>query len=1162
MMKKFNVLDRQMILHQHYLLEASAGTGKTFSIQNIVVRLLIESQHGAEPLPLNKILVVTFTRAATRDLRLRIRSNIEQALHSLNEWINSKTIAGTTPDYLKAFMEDGEECVQKAKKRLQQALFGFDQAQIFTIHSFCSRMLKQYAMESDMGFHAMYGEETLPQSEILAVIRDFFRTEVRLESYSPAQLDIVLKEDPDQKKLLRTIKSGYDFEELPTFRQLYLQFVAIMYELKQIYPLQSLEMLADFQAQSASYRNYKSGETKAETLAKVARFAALFDQEEWTTEDFDKLIQDDLVWTMALDPKLLKSRKVASDALHYPTLTQELKQRLEPLVLQAGSFPVLLTRLARDCQKLLRRYQREEEKLSPDDLLRKMDWALDQAHFLEQIQLTYQAAIIDEFQDTDPIQWQIFRRLFIPDERVWTGYLYLVGDPKQSIYSFRQADIYTYLAAAQALGEHHCYSLDVNYRSQPHLVNALNALFSSENTPRLIPLPKKDFYLPYQPVFTSPSNQDRHFQDEKGAVHFFIGDGSAFKRPKWQDLEDKVFFPFIVQEIRRLQEQKGFAFRQFAVLVRDRHQALRLAEYFDAQQVPYLNQRGTSLAESTALTSLIDLIRAILHPHDRGAIRTALGTPLLGWNHAELKTDDYLEPILAVIQRLRQSLAEKGFAFFFQEFLQSSWRMDGISVLEHLLSKEGGLEFYHDLQQIADIAIDHRYREWNGPEGLIPFLDKFQLWQENDDERVKRFQDPSKDGVKILTLHFSKGLEFDIVFALGLAQRSGMRNELIPIEKEGQLLLTPLVEECEEHHRFCEETDAEKMRQLYVAMTRAKYQLYIPISLHFPTDRLAFGDASPIDLFLGRLWQPACSYGELYERIKQFNGKIFLEFIQEVGSKHHISYSIHEEISLAAIPKQANTCIDLKQPSPVEVVAPELIMASFSSLNHPSITTKRLLKAPPHDFNHPIKDVHTLPASSDTGVFIHQLLEKLSFGDFYSLKNSQEALPLVRPLIQRAAFKDWESVLADLAFNVMHADLGIHTTPFCLAELEPWQHYREMSFLFPYESSLALEGLMEVDGLIKGIVDLIFVHQKRYYIIDWKSNWLGNSPEDYHQSHLHEAMVEHGYLIQAKIYTEALKRYLSLVEPRPFEACFGGTLYLFLRGMQAGKQTGIYTIAP
>lgn len=1167
-MKKFQVLDRNLTLHQHYLLEASAGTGKTFSIQNIVVRLLIESQDNHEPLPLQKIIVVTFTRAATRDLKIRIRSNIEQALQYLQNWQIQDPLVEQAPDYLKACMEKGEEAVRLARKRLQQALFTFDQAQIFTIHSFCARMMRQFALESDMGLQSMAGDELLPQSEIFAIIRDFFRTEVRMENYSLAQLEILLKSDPQQKKLLKLIQTGYEFPVYPSFWEVYRQFNEKMLALKQEFSLTSKKMIEDFRHQAGAYRNHNSKETKEATLAKVIRFAKLCDQEEWSMQDMEGLIGDGLAWVKALHPELLKGKPPKPEELHYPHLTRQLKDTLHAMIEESGDFAILLTRMAGDCQKLLKRYQREEEKLSPDDILRKMNDALDQSIFLCKVQGNYQAAIIDEFQDTDPLQWQIFQRLFLSEPYPWPGYLYLVGDPKQSIYSFRQADIYTYLRAAQALGEHHCFSLNVNYRSQPRLVQALNMLFASEHLPHFIPLPKKSLYLAYQPVQAANVNHPQLVENGLGALHFFIADGQAFKKPKLTDLEIHVFFPFIGQEITRLCKQNDLKFRQFAVLVRDRHQALRFAEYLDHLGIPYLNQRGTSLADSPAHQALTDLVRAVLHPQDRGAIRIALGSPLMGWSHEEVKKAESMEFILLFVQRLRMCLINKGFATFFQEMLHAICKPDGQTVLEQILAREGGLEFYRDLQQIADLIVDHQYREWNGPEGVISFLDQFQTWEENEDVRIKRIQDPTTDGVKILSLHFSKGLEFDIVFALGLANRTGVKDDLIPVERDGRLQLIPVAENSEDHLRYCEECDAEKMRQLYVALTRAKMQLYIPVALHLPSEKMKWGDASPMDLFLARLWQPAVSsYEELYERIKSYTGKSLLEFLQSVGKEHFMTFSIHQEVSYD-YPREAHA----KEPpllhSPAHVVVPGKLfwMTSFSTLSqhfeYKAAERMPLLTHSPRDYECVTKEVHTLPANSETGLLIHMILEKVNFRDFRYLKNEEEALFFIRPFVQKSAFKEWELVIAQLIFHTLKTPLSEELNDFCLSDLEPCQLYREMPFVFPYKKVDSIEEIELKEGLIKGAIDCLFEYQGYYYLLDWKTNWLGLQLEAYARVNLQLAMREHAYFLQASIYTEAIKRYLSLVENRQFEECFGGAFYLFMRGIQPGHRTGIYHFMP
>lgn len=1146
-MKEFNVLDRELSFDGHFLLEASAGTGKTFSIQNIVVRLLLEGS-----LTLKEILVVTFTRAATRDLKQRIRQTIDQASDFLNQWIIRNEIPEEAPDYLQAIMEEGEESVLKARKKVQLALFTFDQAQIFTIHAFCARMLKQYAMESDLGFHAKLGEESLPRSELQRVVRDFFRTEMDEESYSAGQLEILLKEDPDQNKLLRLVQNGYEWAELPSLSVLYGRFVEAMARLQRTHLLSSKTLLEDFIELSKGFKQ-QTGEKKEKTLEKINRFSTLFDQEDWTVEDFDQILKDGLVWALALHPKLVKKQPKAAGFLHHPGLSEQFKKELEPILYLASDVSVLLARVAKGCRDHLRRYLKEEEKLGPDDLLKKIETALEGKEFLKKVQSNYQAAIIDEFQDTDPVQWSIFRRLFLAEESAWAGHLYLVGDPKQSIYAFRQADIYTYLEAARALGDARCFSLNVNYRSQPQLVEALNCLFSSENSPDFISLPKIKKPLLYQPVQCSSKNAP--FSDEKGAVHFFIADAQASKKVKIGELETDVFFPFIGQEIIRIKEEKGFAYRQFAVLVKDRHQALRMAEFFDGHGIPYLNQRGVSLAESSALSSLVSLIQAVLHPQDRGAIKEALGTPLLGWNQEDLSLENNWETALPVLQRLRQALMDKGFAVFFQELLESCWRMDQLAVLEQILARENGIDFYHDLQQIADIVIDHQYTGWNGYEGLVPFLDQFHEWSDNDDPRLKRFQDPSKDGVKILTLHFSKGLEFDIVFALGVVNQGREIEALIPVENQGKTILAPATSDSVEYRRYCEECDAEKMRQLYVSLTRAKFQLYIPAVFSLSGGSKDWGEASPLDLFFGRLSQAVCSYEELYERIGAFNGQELVQFLDSVGKKNGISYSVHAKIALKPLVRKQSEPIEWISPSTVSVTASSLFMTSFSSLNQ-AHAIPSLAGIPPHDFDNPNKKIHSLPANANTGVCLHTLLEKIAFNDFKGLKSSLEAGSLIRPYIFDPLFAKWEGVLGELILNVLNADIGIPS--FCLADLQPGQFYREMPFLMPYENIKLLEG----KGLMKGVVDLVFMHEGRYYLADWKSNWLGADEEAYQVSQLQQAMADNGYLLQAEIYKEAFRSYLKLVDPRPFEECFGGIFYLFLRGIKPGRATGIYFIDP
>ncbi len=1148
-MKQFNVLERNLSIHQNYLLEASAGTGKTFSIQNIVVRLLLEKP----TIPLNKILVVTFTRAATRDLLLRIRKNIEDALSVFNRWLIDRSIKESALDYLQAIIENGDDAVQEARRALQYALFTYDQPSIFTIHSFCSRMLKQYAIEAGMGFHANDGLNALPKSELKQIIRDFFRSGLQKDLYSPAQMTIYLNKDKDlmgdkdkdQKNLQDAISSKIDFESQPTYADLFSQFVQAVAKLKNDLSLSSELLIADFEKQIVNYKA-KKGYNAGERLIWIKRFASLFDSI-INLDDFEWLITDGLLWNQFLDPANPQSKA----ALHLDSiLNQRIKSDLEPIIEKARDYPTLLVRLATDCSKLLHRYQNEEERIGPDDLLTKMDAALDLPFFADKVRSDFQAAIIDEFQDTDPLQWQIFKKLFL---QKWDGYLYLVGDPKQSIYSFRHADIYTYLNAAEALGKESHQTLNVNYRSQPLLVNALNTLFDPRHLPHFMPLPKKNHQLTYRPVMAAPHHLP--FHDTRGAVHFFCSE----LEPKPDEHESKVFFPFIVQEIRRLKKENNFKFSQFAILIRSHYQGKKVAEYLHQFDIPVVNQKGISLDESDALQGLIDLLQAVLHPHDRSAIKIAMGSILIGWTWQDMQgAISYDEPVL-LIQRLRHDLIEYGFSTFIENFLHSTWKNDGITVLARLLSQEHGVDIYHDLQQIADLIIEHQFNGWNTHEGLITFLDRFADWAVDEDEKIMRMQDPNKDGVKIITMHYSKGLEFDVVFALGLVSREKKQSLFISLDKGGKIVKIPAQTDSPEWLLHCQECDAEKMRQLYVTLTRAKYQLYIPVILNQPP-KVEYGTASPIELFLSRMQQPNADYCKLYERVGFGIRKHLTDFLDGVGKSSQITYSIHSSIEMGGSETAKKDAPLLFKPRTVTVNGEPLIVSSFTGISRHHAISKADHLTPPHDFESPLKQVHTLPANSTTGVFLHGIMEKIDFANWKHFSCAKDGFENIKPFFPNSPFIKWEQPFADLVYNTLKTDLSMQGTSFCLADLNANHLYREMPFLYPCKGVKAIEGLIQENGLIKGIIDLVFTVNGKYYIVDWKSNWLGESIEAYEQQNLHQSMTENSYFLQADIYKEALKRYLRLIEKRPFEECFGGIYYLFMRGIATGANTGIYKI--
>lgn len=1135
-MERFDVLDRKQDLKRNYLLEASAGTGKTFAIENIVVRLLLESD---PPVTLEQILVVTFTRAATRDLRIRIRNNIEKVLNALKYRNND------LPDYIIAYLEKDEEAIKNGSKRLEQALYTFDKAQIFTIHSFCSRMLTEHLFDGDIAICSQ--REQLTDKKIIQVIHDYFRTELRPELFSQAQLSIISQAYSNstenlENALLKTVKNGLDIECVLSFSEELNAFQQKMLQLKNEYHFKSQLILEDFLLLAPSYEKLcdRSRVVKPENIEYVARFAQLFDKDSWNAADFDIQLMDRLFIVEALDPsRLLKRAKLPKQSeLHYPNLMEALRKELWPIISRTSAPLAIFARLAAGCKKMLSRYLAEEELLSFNDLLRTMQQAVQNSKFVEKIRQTFRVAIVDEFQDTDPLQWQIFNTLFLAENDSW-GNLYLVGDPKQSIYAFRQADIYTYLDAAQKIGKDNHASLNTNYRSQPSLVHALNALFSAETSARFMPLPRLNSVLDYAQVLPSQKVSEKSFQDELGAVHFCLAESKNHEKSlNQQQIEELYFFPFISKELKRMQKCDGIPFKGCAILVSDRFQAQRLAEYLLTQSIPTTLQRSASLAESPALQALFEIVKATLQPSNESNIKTALGGSLLGWSHTDvhaLSDPILMEKVLSQFYFLRFLLVQKGFAAFFQELMHLQFSKNSDPIIVRLLRQASGLSLFEELNQIVHIVLEEENAFKLNPESILEFIEQLSTLDPDEDERIKKRSISDQDAVQILTTHSSKGLEFDIVFALGLATRTKTPNSLIPlIESQNSLdmrLHAVIDKNSDAYHNYCLEIDAEKMRQLYVAMTRAKYRLYVPTILPSEDDIPEEGCGSPMELFLSQLKQPLC------------------QFIESQRSKEvSISYSCLQPTKIkTSEQKETVELPSLIPPHSPKIAGTETYIQSFTSL----AKAKQIsIKDAPRDFSSVVKNAHTLPSGNHTGTILHTILEKVSFKGVRDSLEPIQVKSLVTPYIEKTPFAEWQETMCELVYHAMHVQLPTKDVGFRLCDIAKESKYQEIEFLYPSEK----------EGYLKGVIDLVCMHNDKYYLIDWKSNWLGPNRDYYGPEHLERAMREHDYLLQAHIYKDALEKYLKLVDSRPFEDIFGGIYYLFLRGIDSTRSdsSGIY----
>ena len=1026
-MKIFNVLDPTLNIHQPLLIEASAGTGKTFAIENIVVRALIEDPQDGPPLTIKDILVVTFTKAAAKDLKMRIFQNLQK---------------------------------KESHIRIKRALIEFDLANISTIHAFCYRAMAENATL----FRLNKNPEDLSLDIKWKAAEKYFRSALTTDMFTPSQLNILLKPHQNDisllaKELIKTQGRGIHFAKMETNAILFNKLEIAVKELE----FTKEKMMEAFE--TYAYHFYGLCEGKSKHLKKSYYK---------TLHAFEPSLE--LIEVLSCFSKLKKTMPKPPIPLF-----DALQNKILPLLRQLASYESLFARLAEGYQRELFKDFEESETCDFSYLLIKMHQLIQEDQdFKERLKKKYRTIIIDEFQDTDPLQWKIFNELFSE------AALILVGDPKQSIYAFRNADVYTYLNAANSMEAK--YLLNTNYRSTPELIAALNHLF--EAAPGWIALPYIRSHLTYVPV-----QAPKPFKSLDPAIHFLFAEGSKLEQV------EEVLFPCFLQEVQNLQK-KGIPLSSIAFLVRDHFQSDRLFQYFQGRGLSAIQKRSLTLENAVILQDFTYLLRAIKSPRNLGHVQIALGTQFFkrtAKDLEQLNDQEHLAKILYHFQKWHLLWKKEGLGVAIESLLATHFF--GKQVQEIFLESLDGKLRYHELRQILEWLMEREDE------------DALTLIEESLEQPLYPLVD--KEAVQILTLHMSKGLEFEVVFALGVINRPPLDKGLILIRHEGNKVLK--VSTPEEHTAFLEENDAEKLRQFYVALTRAKSELYIPFIEGWKPPPL--GGASPLELWLARIGEPLCAWKELYQRLEQSRR----HFLENLIASSPFLERLEESSSTDFF--TPNSPLELIPPPFISLYFPKQVNTSFTALAKPYIN---ILKAP-NDFNSEIKTPHTLPAGPHTGDFLHQLLKEIPI--------SENVIPFIHHTLLNTPYAPWEKVIEKMISQAFR-DLKISEE----------QCFREMEFTYPLELVHFLPECRSLKGMVKGIIDLFFMRDGKYYLLDWKSNWLGPDDGAYTAINMTDAMQQHHYDLQAALYRRAIQEYLFKVDQRPFDEIFGGVIYYFLRG--------------
>ncbi|MGY3114862.1 exodeoxyribonuclease V beta subunit [Pantoea eucalypti] len=1140
------------------LIEASAGTGKTFTIGLLYLRLLLglggENAYS-RPLSVEEILVVTFTEAATAELRGRIRENIHQ--------LRLACIRGESRNPMHQLLLAQMPDLSQAAAQLLAAERQMDEAAIFTIHGFCQRMLNLNAFESGMLFEQELIEDE--QALLKQSTADFWRRQCYPLSLDVARIIAAEWSGPDS--LLTTLRPWLQGES-PVLKRppaadedlasRHARNLARINAMKQQWQALSADVEGMISASGVDKRSYNSKHLP-NWVARVTQWASSETRDYQLPKELERFGQQ------VLDEKTKKGEAPRH------SLFEAVDQFLaEPLSLR----DVIIAQALTDVRATVQREKRLRALLGFDDLLSKLDEALQQPGgvlLAETIRARFPVALIDEFQDTDPQQYRIFRTLYInqPEQA-----LFLIGDPKQAIYAFRGADIFTYLRARNEVSAH--YTLDTNWRSSPEMVESVNRLFSQIDSPFLFSA------IPFQPVMPAAPNQSLKLifdEQQQPALRFWLQPGEGVGNSDYQQFMAQQCAADISRWLVAGQQGraclgKGDALQpvrasDITVLVRSRNEAGLIRDALNALSIPsvYLSSRD-SVYTTPEARELLWLLQAIQAPEQERLLRSALATSIFAIDAATLDA-------LTQNEREWDALVEQ-FAVW-----QQLWHQHGVlpmlrdvmikrQLAENMLASENGERRLTDLMHLGEL-LQEASVQLESPHALVRFLAQ-QIARPNSQAASQQLRlESDRHLVQIVTIHKSKGLQYPLVwlpFAAGFREAASALyhdrdNFMALLDVQGDAQSLALAEE---------ERLAEDLRLLYVALTRSIYHCSVGIAPLIKGTRKKEGESDLHKSALGYLVQQgeAADAQQLSQKLNALTGEgiALVEADLMPGERWQDAEHGNEVLSSRDVTR---------------ALADAWRVTSYSGLQQHHSSS--LLDALPNfDIDAAGEDEsgeeaaltpHHFPRGAAPGTFLHGLFESIDFTE------PPDRVWLEDQLQHNGYPSDWLPVLELWIERVLHTPLNAEGLT--LSAIKSSERLIEMEFYLPINNLLTaadLDDLLrqhdslsqqaapldfrQVRGMLKGFIDLVFRWQGKYYLLDYKSNWLGDSHAAYTPEAMAQAMIGHRYDLQYQLYTLALHRYLQHRLPDyHYEQHFGGVFYLFLRGMDGSSpDNGIFATRP
>ena len=1189
-MKPLNTIN-DICLNVPSLIEASAGTGKTYTLAELFIRALSELEEAA----VESILVVTFTNAAAAELRGRLHARL------LQEREKAKKVGGR--DF----------------EKWNTALLTFDKAGITTIHGFCERMLAEFAFEGALPFNSELDDRCDQVVQELAL--DYWRKRLYSGEIDSAVIRQCGMFDPGEISALTQFSIAKPLARVePEKVGIDKHCLEAVVSLRNLFPAEpsalgiranSIKQLADFYA-----------------------LRALFDDPAW-----DRM------------PEELKiSRVLQSSGAIAGATSKGLAAVVEQLdVIRTGYMPMnirlmvearneLATPDADGLTKVGREIRRQGARTF-DDILNDLRLMLERnPRAVEAMRQKFKLAMIDEFQDTDPVQWKIFHSVFM--EGPEPHRIIVVGDPKQAIYSFRGGDIDTYCAVRDEITRigGSVWTLTTNYRSEPSAVDAVNRVFlSKDDTKPTATFEKREggTGIRYGAIEAKTAKAETtrvsllQRADSAPLADPSVGESPGIVLKKFGKGADRNIAEDIVAEIRTLlnaSEWKIFDYHQVVspesqasstspvsaarkkIWIRDEGRPVRPGDicilsnkndtarfYHDKlclNAIPCTIRSEISVfAEEEALW--IRSLLMVATSSARKGFGNLLATPLFGVapdvivRYVEGRIDG-LDDYAGIIRAERGKLSAHGIQSFFASIA------DKCQIKTRLLAGPLGERHWTNLSQIIEILGSIAKTNHLTPEALQDWLDEA---IRRSSEKMPEYEfrlDSDAEAVTSMTIHKSKGLEFPIVFIPEFDQGSSKSREIETFHRSGETIISCMPDSEAKESKKAENLE-EAIRKLYVGLTRAIHRTTLYIG---DQDYASGKDATSV---MGHL---------------QVNSQVFQ--IPEENLKHGTVIVLRGEDTRAVpgYPQTSPILVSapkkLEQPPSVVPVAKPWSITSFSGIK---ASTERddgesfsWEAAPGADEPKPAfapddEDVasarvvsrYTLRGGPVFGNALHSVFETCPFDADEKTISGQVVKSLnAWHLNDLAADTSACIEITGMIYDTLQAELmSAEGVPFKLCDVPPEKRLSELEFHFPLPDHKTLSDFLNVirgwggiyemalrdvvgtekmiRGMLKGFIDLLFEQNGKYYIADWKTNILDGRPESFAidaanplGSRIAMEIAHSQYALQWAIYTLAMHRHLRNTVPGyDYATHFGGVRYLFVRGVSpAHPGTGVWVQTP